>query len=218
MALGWRKEYVRYKDYFLNILNIYKQKEDLRMFLEILLSLATISFFATFALRPTVVTISALLKEIESKEEIVAKMDTKIQNLAAAQALMDSEIARLPTITQSVPDMVAPEDFVRQLEGLAARNGVNLLGVSLGQVTLLGQTKKAVDEEGLTPLPQGAFGLPFSLSVSGAYSELLNFLADLESLRRPLTIDTSGITASETDDGKVLVILVSGRAPYLSLQ
>lgn len=218
MALGWRREYVRYKDYFLNILSVYKQKEDLRMFLEVLLSLATISFFATFALRPTVVTISALLKEIKSKEEVIAKMDTKIQNLAIAQALIDSEVVRLPFINQSVPGMASPEDFVRQLEGLAARNGVNLLGVSLGQVTLVGETKKAVNEEGLTPLPQGALGLPFSLSVSGAYPQLLAFLADLEALRRPLTIDTSGITASETDAGKVLVILVSGRAPYLTLQ
>ena len=39
MALGLRKDYLRYKSYFLNIVSLYKRKEDLRMFLEIMLSL-----------------------------------------------------------------------------------------------------------------------------------------------------------------------------------
>lgn len=215
MALGWRKEYIRYKEYFLNVLNIYKQKEDLRMFLEILLSLATVSFFTIFALRPTLVTIATLLTEIKSKEEIVAKLDTKIQNLSLATSLMESETTRLPFIEDAVPASASPETFVRQFEGLAAKNGINLLGVSLGQVTLLGEIKKVPPEEGVTPLPEDALGISFSISLSGNYSELLGFLADLEKLRRPLTIDTAGITATQKDEGKTLVILVSGRAPYI---
>jgi len=215
MALGWRKEYIRYKEYFLNVLTIYKQKEDLRMFLEILLSLVTVSFFGAFALRPTLVTIAALLTEINSKEEIVAKLDTKIQNLALATSLMESETARLPLIENAVPASASPETLVRQVEGLAAKNGVNLLGVSLGQVTLLGEVKKVPPEEGVTPLPEDALGISFSVSLSGNYSELLGFLADLEKLRRPLAIDTTGMTTTETEEGKTLVILVSGRAPYI---
>lgn len=216
MALGWRKEYIRYKEYFLNVLNIYKQKEDLRMFLEILLSLATVSFFGAFALRPTLITIAALLTEINSKEEIVAKLDTKIQNLSLATSLMESETARLPLIEDAVPVSASPETFVRQFEGLAAKNGINLLGVSLGQATLLGEVKKAPPEEGVTPLPEDALGISFSISLSGNYPELLGFLTDLEKLRRPLAIDTTGITTTQRDEGKVLVILVSGRAPYIS--
>ncbi|MBI2066215.1 hypothetical protein HYT60_01805, partial [Candidatus Woesebacteria bacterium] len=182
MALGWRKEYIRYKEYFLNVLTIYKQKEDLRMFLEILLSLATVSFFGTFALRPTLVTIAALLTEINSKEEIVVKLDTKIQNLSLAASLVESEAVRLPLIEEAVPAAASPETLVRQVEGLAAKNGVNLLGVSLGQVTLLGEVKKAPPEEGITPLPEDALGIPFSISLSGSYPQLLGFLADLEKL------------------------------------
>lgn len=215
MALGWRKEYLRYKGYFLNVLSVYRQKEDLRMFLEILLSLATVSFFATFALRPTLVTIAALLKEIQTKEELVNTLDTKIQNLSTAQTLLEGELLRLPLIEDAVPGSPSPEDFVRQIEGLATKNGVNLLGVSLGQIILLGEVKKPPAQEGVTPLPEEALGIPFSISLSGAYPNLLGFLADLENLRRPSALDTTGLTATETDEGKVLVILVSGRAPYL---
>ncbi len=80
MALGWRKDYLRYRSYFLNVLNLYKRKEDLRMFLEIMLSLSAISFFSIFALRPTFLTIATLLKEINAKKGTIITMDTKIKN------------------------------------------------------------------------------------------------------------------------------------------
>ncbi|MFZ5932484.1 MAG: hypothetical protein ACOYT7_00120 [Patescibacteria group bacterium] len=217
MALGWRKEYLRYKEFFLNILAVYKQKEDLKMFLEILLSLATISFFAVFALRPTLVTIAALVKEVKSKEEIVAKLDTKIQNLQTAQSILESEITRIPIIEDSVPSSAFPETFVRQLEGLATKNGVSLLGISISQITLVGEVKEQ-KEEGITPLPEGAFAMPFSVSVAGDFVKLSSFLNDLEKIRRPISIDTTGITVSETEEGKVLVILVSGRVPYVAFK
>ena len=217
MAMGWKKGYTRYKDYFLNIAAIYKQKKDLKMFLEILLSLGTITFFVIFALKPTVLTITQLIKEIQSKEEIVAKLDTKIQNVATARTLVDSESNRIPLIESSIPGIPSPETFVRQLEGLAAKNGVNLLGMSIGEVVLTGDVEKPKkDEPGLTPLPEGAKGATFSLSVSGPYVNLSNFLADLETLRRPLAVDNSGISSTETPSGKTLVILVTGRMPYYS--
>jgi hypothetical protein len=61
MALGWRQGYSRYRAYFLNIYNLYKQRPDLRMFLEILLSLGAIAIFAAFAVRPTALTIVQLM-------------------------------------------------------------------------------------------------------------------------------------------------------------
>lgn len=219
MALGWRKEYSRYKDYFLNIVAVYKQKQDLKMFMEILLSLGTVSFFAVFALKPTLVTIAGLAKEIKSKEETVAKLDTKIQNLTTAQTLLDQEITRLPLIEGAVPRVASPETFVRQIEGLAVKNSVSLLGISIGEVTLLGESKgpKKTDV-GVNPLPEGANGVSFSLSIAGEYSRLSSFLVDLEKLRRPISVDSTGISSSETDEGKILVVLVSGRFPYIKSQ
>ncbi len=219
MALGWRSGYLRYKDYFLNIIAIYKQKQDLRMFLEILLSLGTISFFTAFALKPTVITIISLTREIKSKEETVAKLDTKIQNLTAARTILDSEAARLPLVESSIPSSPSPETFVRQIEGLATRNSVNLLGISIGQVTLLGKSSTPKkDEPGLTPLPEGASDVSFTLSVSGDYPALFSFLSNLEQLRRPIAVDNVGFSATKTEAEKVLVILVTGRVPYLSQQ
>jgi hypothetical protein len=115
MALGWRKDYLRYRSYFLNIVNVYKQRRDVKAFLELILTLVTISFFALFALKPTLLTIIELLREIEAKEETVEKMDTKIQNLQQAQTLYIQEAARIKLLETAIPDKPAPDLFVRQI-------------------------------------------------------------------------------------------------------
>jgi hypothetical protein len=216
MALGWRKEYGRYREFFLNIVRLYKRNQDLRMFLEVLLSLVTISFFTFFALRPTLITITVLYKDIQTKEALVAQLDTKIQNIAAAQAIFTAEAQRIPLTNNSVPDLASPETFVRQIEGLAITNSVNLLGVSVGQVTLVGAEKKTpTSATDIIPLPEGAKSLTFSISVNGDYPQLSRFLSELENLRRPIKIDNSGLSSAQTEEGSQLVLLVSGRAPYL---
>jgi hypothetical protein len=216
MALGWRKEYLRYREYFLNIVVLYKQRPNVRMFLEIMLSLATISFFSAFALRPTLLTIAQLLNEIEAKEEVIAKLDTKIENIGIAEGVYTSEAPRIPFTVQSVPTNPSVEILTRQVEALAVANQVNLLGVSFGEVVLAGEEKQAPRSDSeISPLPEGAAPVTFSISVTGSYQSLFNFLSSLENLRRPIRIDTTGMTASVTEEGKKIVLLVSGRVPYL---
>lgn len=216
MALGWRKSYLRYRTFFLNIYNIYKRRPDLKMFLEIILSLVTISAFGAFALRPTALTITQLLEEIDAKEETIEKMDTKIRNLQTAQNLYIQEQSRIALLDQAVPENPTPESFVRQMEGLASTRNVSVLGMSIGEVVLVGkkeEEKKSSDE--LEPLPQNAGDVTFSISVQGGYAQLDTFFNDLNNLRRPLKIDSVNFNAAQTEEGQALVLVVQGRVPYL---
>jgi Tfp pilus assembly protein PilO len=215
MALGWRKNYFRYQTFFLNIVNLYKQKQDLRIFLEILLSLTTISLFGVFALRPTLLTISQLVKDIKTKEEAVVKMETKIANMETVQLILDQEVNQLNMINASVFDIPLPPVFARQIEGLAAKNSVSVLGMSVDEVTLLGKTftQKSSKEE--KPLPAGAYAMNFSLNTQGSYPNLFSFLKDLEALRLIVKIDSLNISAAKSQTEKILTLAVSGRIPYL---
>ncbi len=197
MAQGWRNEYSRYKSFFLNISELYRKKRDLRMFLEILLSLTTISFFAVFALRPTLLTISQLVVDIKSKKETIAVMDTKIRDLATAQQLLLQEASRLSFLETSVFDTPKPEVIARQVEGLSDKNMVNILGLS-------------IEETELKPLPENSDSISLSLNAAGSYWELYSFLKDVENLRLPVQIDTFQIGA--------LTLVISGRIPYLGSQ
>jgi len=83
MANSWKDNYARYKDFFLNILRVYYAKPNIKIYLELILSLTTIVIFSIFAIKPTVLTIIELNKEIQAKEETVRKINQKLDALKA---------------------------------------------------------------------------------------------------------------------------------------
>lgn len=215
MALGWRKEYLRYSSYFLNVQNVYKTRKDLRMFLEILLSLATISIFGFFALNPAALTIAELYKEIKTKEKTVLQMDTKIKNLQTAQTILDTEAELFSLLETSIPSGARPDDLIYQLKGLAAKNSVNIVNFSVEEIVLKGSPVQKTGSKTDTLLEGGALGMGFSISSSGNYQALFSLLNDLENLRSPVKIDSLGINLSKSDGGNSLSLTVSGKTPYL---
>lgn len=217
MALGWRSNYLRYKDFFLNILLVYRKRPDLKMFLEVLLSLVTILIFSIFALRPTLITIATLVREIRNKEELVIKTDEKIAALDRASEIYSQEEQKIAIVKQAVPSSPEPDSFLRQIEGLSQKNGVQILGVSFGEVILSGKQPEKKSRDELKSLPENAGAVTFSVSVGADYLNLLSFLADLEGLRRPSKVDAAGLNSSQTPEGTTLTLVISGRTPYIQV-
>lgn len=220
MIPSWRRNYVKYRTYLLSIIGRYRERADVKAYLEILLSLATISIFAFFALKPTLLTIAQLIKDIESKNETLSVMNQKIQNLAKAQALYDQERSNIQLLKVAIPENPAPDVFVRQLEGLSAKYQSPIAALKLDKVVILGDeiTVAGGEEEG-SPLPDGSKGLTFSVSTTAEpalYLSLSNFLSDIERLRRPVKIDSFDFTSSEGTEGNTLILVISGKVPYLN--
>src|SRR3989304_7020767 len=134
MDTGWRKNYLRYKSFFLNILTQYRERSDWKAYLEILLSLTTVSIFSIFALRPTILTIAELIRQIEEKKDTVSQMDAKIQNLSKAQTLYDRQRPNIIPLTETaIPKNSNSDIFARQIEGLSSSNQVGISLLSLGK-------------------------------------------------------------------------------------
>ncbi len=214
MALGWKGSYTRYKEFFLNIAELYKKKADLRAFLEIILSLSTIIIFLLFALKPTVITIIDLLQQIKEKESTLSGLTQKVSDLQKAAGILQQNQAFIPNINIAVSSLAKPNVLAGQIVGLSAKNSVDILGLSIDQVNLVGSsTRRTVSD--FKPLPGDAKEMSFSISVRGAYSNLTAFINDLEKLRITIKIDSFSISSSKTDKGLVIVAIVSGRVPYL---
>ncbi len=216
MALGWRGQYVRYRSFFLNIFELYKKKADLRAFLEVMLSLTTVSVFILFALKPTVLTIISLTKEIQEKKKFVADLTVKVNNLETATNLLNQNADVVPDIYIAVSTSPNPDTISKQVQGIASKNSVSLLGLSIGQVALSGKdtlaTKKNPDLKNL-----GSTGeMPVSISIKGDYASILAFTKDIENSRIAFKIDSFGVNASSTEVGRIMVGVVSGRVPFTS--
>src|SRR3989344_5133417 len=215
----WKKNYVRYRSYFLDIAGRYKERTDIRVYLEILLSLTTISIFSIFALRPTLLTIGGLIKDIEAKKATLVKMDEKMKNLSQAQNLYDQEREKITLLEIAIPPNPSPNIFLRQIEGLASKHPVVVEKITLGKSTILG-TEDISDPETKSSLSSlGAKEIPLLIMVETPIEEYIpiyNFLSDIENLQRPLKIDKLTLSLGKKEGGETLVLLIDGKIFYFS--
>jgi ACT domain-containing protein len=215
MATGWRSSYYRYKELFLNISVLYKKRADLRAFLEIVLSIVAVIIFVMFALKPTALTIISLVQQIKEERKTLSILTKKVSDLQKANTLLVQNQRYIGNVNVAVSSAPAPDVFMKQVEGLSARNGVNLMGLVISDIVLVGSPRTIRISGELEPLPESANEMGYSISVRGGFSNIDNFIKELEKLRVISTIDSVTINSSVTESGRVIVAVISGRVPYL---
>lgn len=201
----------------------YKKKPQLRAYLEILLSLVTISIFGVFAIKPTAITVASLLKEIEEKKATLAKTEEKIQNLHAASLVFEENKQKISLLEVAIPKKPEPDIFAKQIEGLSEKNSVQILKVSTSGGPLLG-TSDAQNNNQVDPITGEAIPAPefsllgFSIIMQtplGEYSSLSGFASDfLFRTRYPINIDRVIFGVQDEKEGKNLLFTVTGKIPY----
>lgn len=194
MAFDWRTEYHRYHRYFVKVKGLYDKREVV-VYTGLILTLLTISFFALFAIKPTVTTIAQLFKEIERKREVDQKLQTKINTLRQAQTNYSLVSNKLALIDQALPQEPELTNLIYQLEILAQQNNVQLRSLRFEPAYLLGGETKIKKKIDVYP------SLAFNLSFTGEFENVYNFLDSLEDLRRNLDFENftaRGATAEET--------------------
>ncbi len=227
MEAGWRSNYLRYKSFFLNMLTQYRERSDWKAYLEILLSLATVSIFAVFALKPTIVTIAELISQIEEKKATVAKMDAKILNLSKAQNLYDRERQNISLLSNySIPQTTNSDVFARQLEALSAKHQIAITGVTLGKALIFGKINTPTEPEptnapspeipSKTPADKLSFAITATLPIEN-YQNAIYFIKDFENLRMTPEIKSIELSLENKNllTEKILVITINGNLLYL---
>lgn len=221
MNSGWKKDYLRYKAFFAHMVTQYRERASVKVYLEILLSLTTISIFVLFALRPTVLTIAQLLKDIESKKQTIIILDQKIESLATAQAVYDQNRSKIAILESAIPKSSEADVFARQIEGLVGGHTIDLVSLAIDKGAIVGGISLAPVKPLLgrkKELPENASSLEFSMTLStdiDNFPSLERFVSDFEKLRRPAIIDELRITRGQEKDNTKIVLFLRGRVPYL---
>lgn len=214
MAQSWRGSYIRYRGFFLNIADSYKKRPDIRAFLEIILSLLTVIIFLIFALKPTAVTIIDLMQQIKERRATLFGLTQKVTDLQTAGSIIQQNQNVIPDINIAVPDKPNPNILSEQMEGLAIKNSVNILGISINKIPITGDlTSKGTTK--YKALPDGVNEMPFSVSVSGSYLNIISFIHDFDDMRIATKVDTLDINSSTGNNGLIVVAIISGRVPFL---
>lgn len=176
-------EYHRYQRYFTDISRLY-QKKEVKVYTELILTFATIAFFAFFAIKPAVITLASLLQERSMQKQILDQLDTKINSLTKAQQNYN-QLTQTALVEEALPKESALDQVIYNLEYLILQDGISLNSISFQPIVLKGTPKEAV--------------VGFSLSTSGSMESLNKLLASLNNLRREITIQSASFTKSQKE-------------------
>lgn len=209
-----REEYAKYKRYFRRIADTYYRRPSVKASVELLLTLLTISFFAIFALRPTLNTIAELWANIASQKETSRALEEKLSNLGRAQLVFSQEEQRLALLNEALPNEPRPDQYLQQIEGLVATHGLSLESFNIDETLLLGKPEKPKGRKKDEKEIPNVENIPISFSVSGDFSSLISFLEDTENLRRLIVIESLSFGAGTGRRAGSLLLTIAGGVPY----
>ena len=187
-------------------LKIIYQKPLTKETLNLILSLSLSLFFILFALRPTILIIVKLWKEIEIKQEIVKKLDKKITNLNQAQISLEKAKNLTPVVNKVLPPSADFPRFERELVYLALENNLQIASINFDQFYLIGKTPETD--------PKKQISISFNSKLTGSFENIKNFLADLENLDRIVILEKTIINTQSEKETNLLNLVISGEISY----
>lgn len=178
--------------------------------LELLLSLILVIFMGFFAIKPTLTTMSDLIKEIEDKKKLTQQLDQKIAALGSAQALYLSMEDRLPLLDEAIPSQPQLITSLKIIEKLATENNVVIQGLSVN--TIPDENVPTASGDQLTRVP-----LPTTINVTGEYLAIRAYVEALKNVRRSIVIDTVTFNIEENRGDKKLNANITVNLPYFGV-
>jgi Tfp pilus assembly protein PilO len=208
MAQNWNKEFVSYRQQLAKLFELYKERPDIRAFLEIILSLITIIIFSLFAIRPTANTIANLIQENNGKQETLDILNTKIKSLNLATQLYEQQADRIVQLNQAVPDDPEIENVTQALQTIVTEPGAILKNESFEKAPIKGNADGTSFEK-----IQNAKTVPVAFQANGQYGTLLPIVQSIQNLRRRIYLDSVNITLPTQDNTTTTI-----REPLLNIK
>lgn len=178
--------------------------------LELLLSIGLVVFLGFFAIRPTLTTMSDLIKEIEDKQELNDQLSKKVAALSTAQTLYFSLEDRLPLLDQAIPSQPELIKSLKIIELLATES--NVIIESMVVTSIPDENPAEVSSAQLQRVP-----LPVTISVSGDYLAIRAYVEALRSVRRSFVVDTVTFSIEENRGERKLRASITLNIPYFGL-
>jgi len=191
----------------LTALNQFYTKPIARVSVELLLTLCTVLFFALFAIRPTLLTMSDLIKEIDDKKALDQQLSQKIAALSSAQTEYLRLEGRLNVLDEALPSQPKIIEAVKIIEKIASDRNIAILSLNVAELPV--ENGSSLEFDQLTRQQTSA-----SVTITGDYLTIRQFVEDLKATRRSFIVDTVIFSLSEESGQKSLKATVTINIPY----
>jgi len=171
-----------------------KQRENVKFIqsIEVGITFCLSSFFLFFAIKPTSLTISSLMGEIKTKQVLVQKMRTKINDVIESQDVFSQVQNNYQIIDSCLPDNP------RYSQGLAQIKGIS---------DIIGNTDKIPIGLAPEPIDNSLSPNQFSISIDRHtnFNDLLTLIKTINQNRRLMVIDSLNITSLDSEKSEELI-------------
>lgn len=175
--------------------------------LELFLTVGLVLFLAVFAIRPTLLTMSDLLKEIEDKKDLDQKLGQKVAALSTAQSEYLAYQPRLPVLDQAIPKTPAIVNALKIIEKTATEQSLIVSSIAVNE--LPEEATHSADGKATV------LNVPMTITLNGDYLGVRRMVEALKNNRRLFAIDTVVLSASEEQTGKTLRASLTIDVPYI---
>ncbi|MBI5355993.1 hypothetical protein HZB78_00065 [Candidatus Collierbacteria bacterium] len=187
MTFDYRKQYQEYRHYIDSLVEKAKAPAA-RVSLAIVGAIAFAIILMVFALRPTLITIAGLWREINVEKTTIIALDRKVKLLQAAKQNYDEAGSQLYLLDRAIPKAVEVESMAKELEILAAENSLKTLEFREEKFWLLSPSPTGIS-------PVNVSGIDINISVGGQESGIRDFAGNLERLSRMAKINAITVRA-----------------------
>lgn len=175
--------------------------------IELFLSIGLVVFLGLFAVRPTLITMSDLVKEIEEKQELEDAMTRKIASLSTAQTEYLTLEERLHVLDQAMPYGPQLIYSTKIIEKAATDNSIIISSITTEQVP------DEVQEE-LQFFQLTKQNMIVRVGVIGDYPSIRNFVESLMQSRRTFIVESVTFSIEENRGNRRLRASIRLNVPY----
>jgi Tfp pilus assembly protein PilO len=194
-------------------LNDFYNKPVAKVSAELVFSIIAVIFFALFAIRPTLVTMSDLIKEIDEKKVLDNQLAQKVAALNSIQneylALQD----RLPLLDEAIPSTPEFIQAIKLIEKLASDHQLMIQSISVPDIPPEPTASESADLTNKTRLVR-----PISINVTGDYAAIRQFIEDMRNLRRTTIIDSIIFSLNDETGSKKLRATITVNIVYFGVE
>lgn len=183
---------LQYRSYANQFRNWYK-KPVAQTSSAVILTVFAIAFFGLAAIRPTLTTITMLLREIEDKQAYDEELTKKLNNLTTVQKKYTDSQQVLGIFNQVLPNDQGINQLFAQIEAISENNNVTLYSVNTGDVTTFKETNKTQNQKNNALVIEE---YQVSISLKGNMVDLSRWLFEFKNIERLIEIKQISIRPS----------------------
>lgn len=194
-------------------LNTFYAQPIARVSFELVITIVVVMFFALFAIRPTLLTMSDLIKEIDDKKTLDKALDQKIAALSTGQSEYLALEERLSLLDQALPTDPNVLEALSIIEKIASDRQVPITSVGVPELPDH-LTKPITSEEESAVVPIERQNLIFKVTVASDYLTIQQLIKDFQSSRRLMVVDAIEYNVNEDQENVSLRATLTINMPY----